>query len=32
MEPESQLGQGYLKVDDNLWFYDPESRKFSHSS
>ncbi len=32
MEPESQLGQGYLKVDENVWFYDPESRKFSHSS
>jgi outer membrane lipoprotein-sorting protein len=32
LEPESQLGQGYLKVDDNLWFYDPESRKFTHSS
>ncbi|HCM28778.1 MAG: hypothetical protein A2Z99_21265 [Treponema sp. GWB1_62_6] len=32
LEPESQLGQGYLKVDENLWFYDPESRKFTHSS
>lgn len=32
LEPENQLGQGYLKVDDNLWFYDPESRKFTHSS
>jgi len=32
LEPENQLGQGYLKIDDNLWFYDPESRKFSHSS
>ncbi len=32
LEPETQLGQGYLKVDSNLWFYDPESRKFSHSS
>ncbi len=31
-EPEVQKGQGYLKVDDNLWFYDPESRKFSHTS
>lgn len=31
-EPEVQLGQGYLNVDDNLWFYDPESRKFTHTS
>ncbi len=22
-------GQGYLKIDDNIFFYDPESRKFS---
>jgi len=32
LEPENQLGQGYLKVEDNLWFYDPESRKFTHTS
>lgn len=32
LEPESQLGQGYLRVEDNLWFYDPDSRKFTHSS
>ncbi len=32
LKPEAQKGQGYLKVDDNVWFYDPESRKFSHSS
>jgi outer membrane lipoprotein-sorting protein len=31
-EPATQKGQGYLRVDDNLWFYDPESRKFSHTS
>ena len=31
-EPEVQKGQGYLRYEDNLWFYDPESRKFSHSS
>lgn len=31
-EPVTQKGQGYLMVDDNLWFYDPESRKFSHTS
>lgn len=31
-EPEVKKGQGYLRVDDNLWFYDPESRKFTHSS
>ena len=32
MEPADQLGQGYLRIDDNLWFYDPTSRKFTHSS
>jgi outer membrane lipoprotein-sorting protein len=32
LEPEIQKGQGYLQLGDNLWFYDPESRKFSHSS
>lgn len=31
-EPAVQRGQGYLMDDDNLWFYDPESRKFSHTS
>lgn len=32
LQPEVQKGQGYLQADDNLWFYDPESRKFAHSS
>ncbi len=31
-EPVTQRGQGYLNIGDNLWFYDPESRKFSHTS
>jgi outer membrane lipoprotein-sorting protein len=31
-EPEDQLGQGYLMVEQNLWFYDPISRKFTHTS
>jgi outer membrane lipoprotein-sorting protein len=31
-EPTTRLGQGYLRVDDSLWFYDPESRAFSHTS
>jgi len=30
--PEASKGQGYMKEDDNVWFYDPTSRKFSHSS
>ncbi|MBN1523208.1 MAG: outer membrane lipoprotein-sorting protein [Spirochaetales bacterium] len=30
--PEVKKGQGYLRAEENLWFYDPESRKFSHSS
>jgi len=32
LQPETQRGQGYLQVDNNLWFYDPQSRQFSHSS
>jgi outer membrane lipoprotein-sorting protein len=32
LQPETQKGQGYLQVDNNLWFYDPQSRQFSHSS
>jgi hypothetical protein len=32
MLPEVQKGQGYLKIDENVWFYDPESRKFNHST
>ena len=31
-EPAVKKGQGYLMIDDNLWFYDPQSRKFSHTS
>lgn len=31
-EPRVQTGQGYLMDGDNLWFYDPESRQFSHTS
>jgi outer membrane lipoprotein-sorting protein len=30
--PEKQKGQGYLKIDENVWFYDPESGNFSHST
>ena len=32
LKPENLMGQGYLRMEDNLWFYDPESRKFTHSS
>lgn len=31
-EPAVQRGQGYLRIDDNLWIYDPESRQFTLSS
>ncbi len=31
-KPETKLGQGYLNIDDGLWFYDPESRQFSYTS
>ena len=32
MLPEVNKGQAYLREGDNLWFYDPTSRKFSFSS
>jgi outer membrane lipoprotein-sorting protein len=32
ISPPAQKGQGYLEVDNNLWFYDPQSRLFTHSS
>ena len=32
LKPEVQRGQGYLQAEDNLWFYDPESRKFAHTA
>ncbi len=31
-KPDAQKGQGFLKVDENVWMYDPESGKFSHST
>ena len=30
--PEADKGKGYLRNDDNIWSYDPISRKFSHTS
>ncbi len=32
IEPEVQRGEGILKFDENVWFYDPNSRDFSHTS
>jgi outer membrane lipoprotein-sorting protein len=32
LKPEIQKGQGYFSKGDDLWFYDPESRKFAYSS
>ena len=32
LQPQVQRGQGYLQIDDTVWFYDPESRKFERSS
>ena len=32
LEPEINKGQGYLKLGNTLWFYDPESRRFNFSS
>ena len=30
--PEADKGVGYMRDGDNIWSYDPISRKFSHSS
>ncbi|HET7838700.1 MAG TPA: outer membrane lipoprotein-sorting protein [Rectinemataceae bacterium] len=30
--PVEDKGKGYLKSDDNLWFYDPVSRRFTFTS
>jgi len=29
LEPKINKGQGYLKLDQTLWFYDPQSRRFN---
>lgn len=31
-EPSANKGQGHLRDGDNLWMYDPTSRKFMHTS
>jgi hypothetical protein len=31
-QPDVKRGQGYLKLEDNLWFYDPNTRAFSHAT
>jgi outer membrane lipoprotein-sorting protein len=32
LKPEARRGQGYLRVEDTVWFYDPDSRQFERSS
>jgi len=32
LAPEIDKGKGYLKVDNNLWYYDPVGRRFTVSS
>lgn len=32
LEPESRKGQGMLRVDNNMWRYDPKSRKYTHTT
>ncbi len=32
VEPEEDRGKGYLKSGDNLWYYDPVSRRFTFTS
>jgi len=30
--PVKEKGKGYLKYDDNIWFYDPADHRFTYSS
>ena len=30
--PDADKGKGFLRNDDNIWSYDPISRKFTHTS
>ncbi|MBN2873827.1 MAG: outer membrane lipoprotein-sorting protein, partial [Spirochaetales bacterium] len=32
LEPAIDKGKGYLKIDDNLWLYDPVDRIFTFTS
>lgn len=32
LQPEVDMGSGMLKSGDNVWMYDPISRKFNHTS
>jgi len=32
LKPEADKGKGYLKVGNNLWFYDPIGRRFTATS
>ena len=32
LAPEGDRGKGYLKIGDNLWFYDPVPRKYVFTS
>ncbi|MBB6480733.1 outer membrane lipoprotein-sorting protein [Spirochaeta isovalerica] len=32
LKPDADKGKGYLKIDDNLWLYDPVGRSFTFTS
>lgn len=32
LEPVADKGKGYLKMDNNLWFYDPIGKRFTFTS
>lgn len=32
LQPEVDKGQGKLRIDENMWSYDPESRNFTHTT
>jgi len=32
LEPKTDRGKGYLKIDQGLWLYDPKARKFEFTS
>lgn len=32
LKPDAKKGEGVLKIDDNVWLYDPETGNYSHST
>ena len=32
MQPSTERGQGYIQTEENVWFYDPNSRRFERTT